>query len=159
MRPLAQKMSAIFLSQGYLSQVKYTDIAQCHKCLMGFFSPERHLFPTQPELSARVREKWSAWMGSLGVEEEVRAGSLKTWWCVSDQSNAKYSRELKHLVVVGYVLKDASVSSADFHFSLSICASPTFSSSFSLPASHCQVGALMFTCYSLPLLQYNLFVL
>ncbi len=137
-------MSAIFLSQGYLSQVKFTDIAQCHICLKGLYSPERHHFPTQPKLSTRKREKWSEWMGSL---EEWRRRSEQAAWRlggVSVTSQMLYPRELKHLVVVGYVLKDANVSSADFHFSLSICASPTFASSFSPPASHCQAGALMF---------------
>lgn len=53
-------------------------------------------------------------------------------------------RELTHLVIAGYVLKDANVSSAELHFSLSICVSLTFPSSVSLPVSYCQAGALMF---------------
>lgn len=60
----------------------------CHK---GLYSPKRLLSklglssPQRPETSG-VR----GWPASrmCGVEEEVRAGSLVAWWCVSDQSNA-----------------------------------------------------------------------
>lgn len=70
---------------------------------------------------------------------------------VSLTSQILYPRELKHLVVVRYVLKDANVLSTDFYFSLSICAYSTLASSVSLPASHCQAGALMFV----PVLQHK----
>lgn len=89
------------------------------------------------------------------MEEEVRAGSLEAWWGVSDQSNAvpKRAETLGCRKRERYVLKDAHVPPADLPFFLSICASCTFASSFSLPAIHCQAGALMFN------MLFDLFVL
>lgn len=78
---------------------KFVDIAHYHiQCiyLKGLSGPMRHHFPAQLKPSTKTREKWSRWMGSLenvcGVEEEVRGGSLHTWWCVSDQSNSVPTR-------------------------------------------------------------------
>lgn len=121
---------------------KFVDTAHYHiQCiyLKGLSGPMRHHFPTQLEPSTKTREKWSRWMGSLenvcGVEEEVRGGSLHTWWCVSDQSNSVPMR--------AEALKDANVSSTDLCFSLSINSYSNFASSVGLPASHCQAGALI----------------
>lgn len=65
-------------------------------------------------------------------------------------SQMLHPRELTHLVIAGYVLKDANVSSAELHFSLSICVSFTFPSSVSQPVSYCQADALMFNMLFLP---------
>lgn len=133
-----RKVSAILLSQGYLIQV-YS------------FSLPSQLSPSSPQRPGKSGASgWAAWRMCVEWRRRSEQAACRRGG-VSLTSQILYPRELKHLVVVRYVLKDANVLWTDFYFSLSICAYSTLASSVSLPASHCQAGALM----SVPILQHK----
>lgn len=156
------------LAQKGVSHIAFTRLYKSSQVY--WYSPTPHmsqraLQPTMASLLnstqvTKTREKAEQVDGQLGgaVEwrrrsERVFGGVMVCQWpvkcCIQECWNTCCCKSCR------YVLKDANVSPSDFHFSLSICASPTFASSFCLSVSHCQAGALMLNMLFPPLLQHN----